>query len=52
MDFSKGTLDGHVDTCAPSSAIPEADLSEIRVLASQLIIKVSPTSKYWLLTDN
>ena len=35
MDFGELTLDGLVDTGALSSAIPEADLRKIRLLAPQ-----------------
>ena len=47
MDFDELTLDGLVDTGALSSAIPEADLRKIRLLAPQSIIKERqhPTSK-------
>ena len=39
MDSGELTLDGLVDTGALSSAIPEADLRKIRLLAPQSIVK-------------
>ena len=42
MDFGELTLDGLVDTGALSSAIPEADLRKIRLLAPQSKIKEGP----------
>ena len=42
MDFGELTLDGLVDTGALSSAIPEADLRKIRLLAPQSIVKEGP----------
>ena len=39
MDFGELTVDGLIDTGAHSSAIPEADLRKIRLLAPQSIIK-------------
>ena len=42
MDFSELTLDSLVDTGALSSAIPEADLRKIRLLAPQSIVKEGP----------
>ena len=41
-DFGELTLDGLVDTGALSSAIPEADLRKIRLLAPQSTIKEGP----------
>ena len=42
MDFGELTLDGLVDTGALSSAVPEADLRKIRLLAPQSIVKEGP----------
>ena len=42
MDFGQLTLDGLVNTRALSSAIPEADLRKIRLLAPQTIVKEGP----------
>ena len=46
MDFGELTLDGLVDTGALSSAIPEADLRKIRLLAPQSIIKEGPAPNF------
>ena len=37
LDFGELTIDGLIDTGAPSSAIPEADLRKIRLLAPQYV---------------
>ena len=42
MDSGELILDGLIDTGAHSSAIPETDLSKIRLLAPQSIIKEGP----------
>ena len=42
MDFGELTLEGLIDTGAHSSAIPEADLRKIRILAPQSIVKEGP----------
>ena len=52
MDFGELTLDGLVDTSALSSAITEADLDKIRLLAPQSIIKESPAPNFQLLVVN
>ena len=52
MDFGELTLDGLVDTSALSSAITEADLDKIRLLAPQSIIKESPAPNFQLLVGN
>ena len=46
MDFGELTLDGLVDTGALSSAIPEADLRKIRLLATQSIVKEGPAPNF------
>ena len=46
MDFGELTLDGLVDTGALSSAIPDADLRKIRLLAPQSIIKEGPAPNF------
>ena len=46
MVFGELTLDGLVDTGALSSAIPEADLRKIRLLAPQSIIKEGPAPNF------
>ena len=52
MDFGELTLDGLVDTGALSSAIPEADLRKIRLLAPQSIIKESPAPYFQIMVAN
>ena len=52
MDFGELTLDGLVDTGALSSAIPEADLRKIRLLAPQSIIKEGPAPKFRIMVAN
>ena len=52
MDFGELTLDGLVDTGALSSAIPEADLRKIRLLAPQSIIKEGPAPNFQSMVAN
>ena len=52
MDFGELTLDGLVDTGAVSSAIPEADLRKIRLLAPQSIIKEGPAPNFQIMVAN
>ena len=52
MDFGELTLDGLVDTGAPSSAIPEADLRKIRLLAPQSIVKEGPAPNFQIMVAN
>ena len=52
MDFGELTIDGLVDTGALSSAIPEADLRNIRLLASQSIIKEGPAPNFQIMVAN
>ena len=52
MDFGELTLDGLVDTGALSSAIPEADLRKIRLLAPQSIIKKGPAPNFQIMVAN
>ena len=52
MDFGKLTLDGLVDTGALSSAIPEADLRKIRLLAPQSIVKEGPAPNFQNMVAN
>ena len=52
MDFGELTLDGLVDTGALSSAIPEADLRKIRLLAAQSIIKEGPAPNFQIMVAN
>ena len=52
MDFGELTLDGLVDTGALSSAIPEADLRKIRLLAPQSIVKEGPAPNSQVMVAN
>ena len=52
MDFGKLTLDGLVDTGALSSAIPEADLRKIQILAPQSIVKEGPVPSFQIMVEN
>ena len=52
MDSGELTLDGLVDTGALSSAIPEADLRKIRLLAPQSIIKEGPAPNFQIMVAN
>ena len=52
MDFGELTLDGLIDTGAHSSAIPEADLRKIRLLAPQSIVKEGPAPSFQKLVAN
>ena len=49
MDFGELTIDGLVDTDALSSAIPEADLRKIRLLAPKSIIKEGPAPGFQII---
>ena len=52
IDFGELTLDGLVDTGALSSALPEADLRNIRLLAPQSIIKEGPAPNFQIMVAN
>ena len=52
IDFGELTLDGLVDTGALSSAIPEADLRKIRLLATQSIVKERPAPHFQIMVAN
>ena len=52
MDFGELTLDGLIDTGAHSSAIPEADLRKIRLLAPQSIVTEGPAPSFQLMVAN
>ena len=52
MDFGEPTLDGLIDTGAHSSAIPEADLEIIRLLAPQSIVKEGPAPSFQIMVAN
>ena len=50
--FGELTLDGLVDTGALSSAMAEADLRKIQVLAPQSIVKEGPAPNFQLMVAN
>ena len=52
MDFGEITIDGLVDTGALSSAIPEADLRKIRLLAPQSIVEEGPAPNFQKMVAN
>ena len=52
MDFGELTLDGLIDTGAHSSAIPEADLKKIRLLAPQSIVKEGSAASFQIMVAN
>ena len=54
MDCGELSIDGLIDRGALSSAIPEADLCKIRLLASHTILNEGPllSSKLWLPMDS
>ena len=49
MDFGELTLDVLIDTGGHSSAIPEADLRKIRLLAPQSIVKKGPAPSFQIM---
>ena len=52
MDFGELSIDGLVDTGAYSSAIPEADLRKIRLLAQQSVIREGPAPNFQIMVAN
>ena len=52
MDCGELTLDGLVDRGALASAIPEADLRKIRLLAPQSIINEGPAPNFQMMVAN
>ena len=52
MDFGELTINGLIDTGAHSSAIPEADLRKIRLLAPQSIVKEGPAPTFQIMVAN
>ena len=52
MDFGELTLHGLEDTGALSSAIPEADLRKIPLLAPQSIVKEGPAPNFQIMVAN
>ena len=52
MDFGELNIDGLIDTCALSSAIPEADLRKIRLLAPHTILNEGPPPELQIMVAN
>ena len=52
MEFGELTLDGLIDTGAHSSAIPEAELRKIHLLAPQSIVKEGPAPSFPIMVAN
>ena len=52
MDFGELNIDGLIDTGALSSAIPEADLRKIRLLAPHTILNEGPPPEFQILVAN
>ena len=52
MDFGELNIDGLIDTGALSSAIPEADLSKIRLLAPHTILNEGPPPEFQIMVAN
>ena len=49
MNFGELTIDGLIDTGALSSAIPELDLREIRLLSPQSVIREGPAPNFQIM---
>ena len=52
MDFGEINIDGLLDTGALSSAIPEADLRKIRLLAPHTILNEGPPPEFQIMVAN
>ena len=52
MDFGELNIDGLIDTDALSSAIPEADLRKIRLLARHTILNEGPPPEFQIMVAN
>ena len=52
MDFGELNIDGLIDTGALSSAIPEADLRKIRLLAPHTILNEGPPPEFQVMVAN
>ena len=52
MDFGELNIDGLIDTGALSSAIPEADLRKIRLLAPHTILNEGPPPEFQFMVAN
>ena len=52
MNFGKSNIDGIIDTGAFSSAIPEANLRKIRLLAPHTILNERPPPEFQIILAN
>ena len=52
MDFGELNIDGLIDTGALSSAIPEAELRKIRLLAPRTILSEGPLTEFQIMVAN
>ena len=52
MDFGELNIDGLIDTGAFSSALPEADLRKIRLLAPHTILSEGPPPEFQIMVAN
>ena len=52
MNFGELNIDGLIDTGALSSAIPEADLRKIRLLAPHMILNEGPPPEFQIMVAN
>ena len=52
MDFGELNIDGLIDTGALSSAIPEADLRKIRLLAPHTLLNEGPPPEFQIMVAN
>ena len=52
MYFGQLNIDGFIDTSALSSAIPQADLRKIRILAPQTILNEGPPPEFQMMVAN
>ena len=52
MDFGELNIDELIDTGALSSAIPEADIRKIRLLAPHTILNEGPPPKFQIMVAN
>ena len=52
IDFGELNNDGLIDTGALSSALPEADLRKIRLLAPQTILNEGPPPEFQIMVAN
>ena len=52
MDFGELNIDGLIETGALSSAIPEADLRKIRLLAPHTMLSEGPPAEFQIMVAN